>query len=132
MKVFVGVVLPQVAPSGDSTFDLCQGGECVKAGKVSTFGSTTKRADKPAEPRIDEKNFYIAETDVTDVIDKQGWTLKKPLVAKMTYSMVGNLPQPVVIVQELGKGAKMVRGKVILSPKEKRCHYGNLLDRYSS
>ena len=38
VKVFVGVVLPQVAPSGDSTFDLCQGGECVEAGKVSTFG----------------------------------------------------------------------------------------------
>merc|ERR1712179_362970 len=35
VKVFVGVVLPQVAPSGVSTFDLCQGGECVKAGKVS-------------------------------------------------------------------------------------------------
>ena len=87
---------------------------------------------KHAEPRIDEKNFYISETDVTAVIDKQGWTLKRPLVAKMTYSMVGNLPQPVVIVQELGKGGKMVWGKVILSPKEKRSHYGNLLDRYSS
>ena len=132
VKVFVGVVLPQVAPSGVSTFDLCQGGECVKAGKVSTFGSTTKHADKPSEPRIDEKNYYIAETDVTAVMDEQGWTLKKRLVAKMTSSVVGHLPQPVVIEKKLGKGGKMVRGKVILSPNEKRRHYGNLLDKYSS
>ena len=132
VKVFVGVVLPRVAPSGLNSFDLCQGGKCVKAGKVGTFGSTTKHADKPSEPRIDEKNYYIAETDVTAVMDEQGWTLKKRLVAKMTSSVVGHLPQPVVIEKKLGKGGKMVRGKVILSPKEKRSHYGNLLDKYSS
>ena len=132
VKVFVGVVLPRLAPSsGVSTFDLCQAGECVKAGKVSTFGSTTKYVEKPSEPEIDEKHYYIAKTDVTAVMDEQGWTLKKRLVAKMRSSMVGNLPQPVVIVEELGKGGKMVRGKVILSPKEKRRHYGNLLDKYS-
>ena len=131
VKVFVGVVMPIVAPSGVSTFDLCQGGKCVKAGKVSTFGSTTKHVDNPSESRIDDKNFFLMETDVTAVIDEQGWTLKKRLVAKMRSSMVSNLPQPVVIVRELGKDGLMVRGKVILSPKEKRQHYGNLLDEYS-
>ena len=121
VKVLVGVVLPHVAPSGVSTFELCQDGECVKAGQVSTFGSTTKQADKPSEQQIDENNYYIAETEVTAVMDKQGWTVEKDLEAKMTYSMVGNLPQPVVIVP--GR-------RVILSPKEKRSHYGNLLDGY--
>ena len=77
---------------------------------MSTFGSTTKQADKPSEQQIDENNYYIAETEVTAVMDKQGWTVEKDLEAKMTYSMVGNLPQPVVIVP--GR-------RVILSPKEK-------------
>ena len=131
VKVFVGVVMPHVAPSGDSTFDLCQGGKCVEAGKVSTFGSTTDPVDNPPKTQINAKNFYLAEADVTAVIGKQDWTLAKPLVAKMTKSMVGNLPQPVVIVQELGKGGMKVGGKVILSPEEKRSRYGNLLDKYS-
>ena len=132
VKVFVGVVMPHEAPSGDSTFDLCQGEKCVEAGKVSTFGSTTERVDNPPETRIDAKKFYLAETDVTAVMIKQDWTLEKLLVAKMTKSMVGNLPQPVVILQELSKGGMKVGGKVILSPEEKRRRYGNLLDEYSS
>ena len=122
--------MPHQAPSGDSTFDLCQGEKCVEAGKVSTFGSTTEPVDNPPEKKIDAKKFYLAETEVTAVISKQDWTLAKPLVAKMTKSMVGNLPQPVVIVQELGKGGMKVGGKVILSPKENRRRYGNLLDKY--
>ena len=31
VKVFVGVVLPDVAPSGVNAFDLCQGGQCINA-----------------------------------------------------------------------------------------------------
>jgi len=129
-KVFVGVVMPIVAPSGVSTFDLCQGGKCVKAGEVSAFGSTTNRALKPSKSQIDDKNFILMETDVSPVIKEQGWALGKPLVAKMTKSMVGSLPDPVVILRELGKEGLMDRGKVMLSPKEKRRHYGNLLDDY--
>ena len=81
--------------------------------------------------RIDNKSFQLVETQVTHVVDEQGWTLKKPLVAKMTSTMVGNLPQPVVILKEMGKDGIVVNGKVILSPKEKRRHYGNLLQKYS-
>ena len=132
VKVFVGVVMPHVAPSGDSTFDLCQGGKCVAAGKVSSYGSTTERVDNPPENRIDNKKFYLAQTEVTEVMIKQDWTLEKPLVAKMTKSMVGNLPQPVVVLQELSKGGMKAGGRVILSPEEKRQRYGNLLDKYSS
>ena len=131
VKVFVGVVMPQEAPSGESTFDLCQGEKCVEAGKVGTFGATTDPVDNPSGTRIDAESFYLAQTDVTAVIDKQDWTLEKPLVAKMTKSMVRNLPQPVVIVQELGKGGMKAGGKVMLSPEENRRRYGNLLDEYS-
>ena len=81
--------------------------------------------------RIDNKSFQLVETQVTHIVDEQGWTLKKPLVAKMTSTMVGNLPQPVVILKEMGKDGIAVNGKVILSPKEKRRHYGNLLQKYS-
>ena len=130
VKVFVGVVMPRIAPSGVSAFDLCQGGKCVKGGEVSTFGSTTERVENH-KSKIDDKNFHLIETDVTKIVDKQRWTLKKPLVAKMTSTMVGNLPQPVVIRKTMGKGGKMINGTVTFNPKEKRRHYGNLLQKYS-
>ena len=115
VKVFVGVVLPKVAPSGINSFDLCQEGKCVNGGKVGTFGKTTRHADNPSEAHVDGKNFYLTEVDVTEVMDKQGWSLKKQLEAKMTSSMVGNLPEPVVIFKELGKGGKVVRRNATLS-----------------
>ena len=130
LKVYVGVVMPRIAPSGISTFDLCQGSKCVEGGNVSTFGSTSVPLYNH-KSRIDDKNFQLMETEVTHIVDEQGWTLKKPLVAKTTSSIVGNLPQPVVILKEMGKDGIVVNGKVILSPKEKRRHYGNLLQKYS-
>ena len=142
VKVYVGVVLPQVAPSGESTFDLCQDGKCVKAGQVSTFGNTMERIDKPSEKLDGKKNSYLVETDVTALMIEQGWTLKKHLEAKMTSSMVGNLPDPVVSVRELGKGGTMGEGRAIRSSKEKQSAesqteshespYGDLLDEFSS
>ena len=81
--------------------------------------------------RIDNKSFQLVETQVTHIVDEQGWTLKKPLVAKMTSTMVGNLPQPVVIRKTMGKGGKMINGTVTFNPKEERRHYGNLLQKYS-
>ena len=122
--------MPRVAPSGVSAFDLCQGGKCVEGGEVSTFGSTFEPVNN-TQSRIDDKSFLLVETEVTHIVDEQGWTLKKPLVAKNTSTMVGNLPQPVVILKEMGKDGIVVNGKVILSPKEKRRHYGNLLQKYS-
>ena len=126
LKVYVGVVMPRIAPSGFSTFDLCQGGKCVEGGKVATFGSTSVPVENH-KSQIDDKNFQLMKTQVTHIVDEQGWTLKKPLVAKMTSTMVGNLPKPVVSLKELVKGGIAVNRKVTLSPKEKRRHYGNLL-----
>ena len=141
IKVFVGVILPREAPTGINVFDLCQAGTCIKGGKVGTFGKTTKRADAPSETHVDKKNFALTEVDVTEVMVKQGWTLKKPVEAKMTSSVVGNLPKPVVIFKELGEGGKVVDRKVKTpsengsnwrssAVKENR-HYGDLLDKYS-
>ena len=131
VKVLVGVVLSKDSPSGINAFDLCQGGECVKADHVSTFGISSKRADKPSEERIDKKNYQLTEVDVTAVMEKQGWTLEKDLTAKMTSTMMEGLPEPVVILKELGKSGKIVQSKVTLSPKEKRSRYGDLLEGYS-
>ena len=60
-------------------------------------------------------------------------------VAKMTSSLVENLPEPVVIVKELdkdGKTGKDGKGKVTLNPKAKLDDYGegesSLLKKYSN
>ena len=132
VNVYVGVVLPKEAPTGVNAFDLCQGGQCVKASHVSTFGIDAEHADKPSEPRIDKKNYKLTEVDVTAVMVREGWTLKKDLTAKMTSTVMDRLPEPVVILKEVGEGGKVVQGTFILSPKENRGHYGDLLDKYSS
>ena len=63
---------------------------------------------------------------------REGWTLKKDLTTKMTSTVMDKLPEPVVILKEVGEGGKVVQGTFILSPKEKRGLYGDLLDKYSS
>ena len=118
-------------PSGFNTFDLCQEEKCVEGGKFSTFGGVSLSGeDYSGSIDVDKKNYFINEEDVTDVVKKQNWVLEKPLKAKMTDSVLKNLPEPVVIVKEKGEGGKMSKGKVILSPKKKRAEYGNLLDEY--
>ena len=64
------------------------------------------------------------------MVKKQGWSLEKPLVARMTNSVVENLPEPVVIVRQIDKSGKHGQGKITLNPKENRRHYGNLLDKF--
>ena len=68
------------------------------------------------------------------MVDKQGWTLKKPLVARMTKSVEPNLPDPVVIYHQLGKDGDMDQEKasITLSPKENRRRYGDLIKGYST
>ena len=128
--VSVGVVLPQGGHSGINTFDICQDGKCVEGGKLHTYGALNDTAIYEP-PHKDEKNYFLRETDVTDVIAKQGWTLRKPLVAKMTNTVVENSPEPVVILKLIDKSGKYEKhGKITLNPKEKRQHYGNLIDKY--
>ena len=55
---------------------------------------------------------------------------KKPFVARMRKSVVRNLPEPVVIIHELGEEGDLDTEKksLTLSPKEKVGNYGNLID----
>ena len=39
VQVYLGVVVPSVAPSGIHSFNLCQDGDCVNGGSTSTFGA---------------------------------------------------------------------------------------------
>ena len=131
VKVFVGVVLPKKATSGENVFSLCQEDKCVKdAGEVSTFGG--EESEIPVPENVDGKEFYISEIDVTSVMEREGLSFLKPLEAKITSSAVPNLPDPVVITKKIGKSAKGDKGTVIFPTKDKRQRYGNLLDKYSS
>ena len=150
---FVGVVLPKSGHSGNHFYDLCQGEDCVKAGDISVFGGDDPQ-DKyvTLQGGVNDDDFYLhrstagGRAGVTDLMIEQGWSFKKPLVAKMTGSdMSGggstvkekywylNLPEPVVILEwKVGRNLDrdVLKRQFILSPKEKRRNYGNLLDKY--
>ena len=151
--VFVGVVLPKGGHSGTHFYDLCQGEDCVKAGEISVFGGDDPK-DKyvTLQGGVNDDDFYLAGGrfggvgggEVTDLMIEQGWSFKKPLVAKMTgsdtmYGMMEkywylNLPEPVVILEwKVGRshGRDVLKRQFILSPNEKRRNYGNVLDKYN-
>ena len=133
VKVYVGVVMPRLAPGGIHTFNLCQDGNCVKGGRASTWGAFNDVWPKlqPGEV-VDDEKFLIYEAGVSDVLRDEGWSFLKPLEAKMTTNLIKNLPEPVVIIKTFGKGRKIKRIKLRFSPNDKREHFGNLLDKYSS
>ena len=119
-------------PTGSNTFELCQKEECFEGEEFSTFGGTGSYNE--TKPDINQKNHYIMEVDITDLVKKQGWTgQEESLVARMKTSVVENLdlPEPVIIVEPKVKGG-YVKGRVILNPEEEQSHYGNLLDEYSA
>ena len=94
---------------------------------------------------LDDKKFDLTVAPyVTDVMIGQNWSFKKPLVAKMTGSedrvmggtvmekyWYSNLPEPVVILEWTIGLNHVLKIEFIISPKEKRRIYGNLLDNYS-
>ena len=136
VKVYVGVVMARLAPTGMHFFNLCQDGDCVKGGRVSTFGGRAGDWPKlqPGEV-VDDEKFKILEVDVSDVLRDQGWSFFKPLEAKMTTNLIKNLPEPVVIIKafiyEEPGGRKVVEVKLKFNSNETRERYGNLLDKYS-
>ena len=132
VKVYVGVVMPRAESSGVYAFNLCQNDDCVKSGKVSTFGDTGLHTELQPGKVVDKKKFHIVEVGVTDVMVKEGWSFKKPLEAKMIDKVMKNLPEPVVIIKKLGKGRKVISSEVKFSPKEKPERYGNLVNEYST
>merc|ERR1712179_134874 len=104
-----------------------------EAGSVGTFGERRKKGQDYAgsrPPPINNETFFIRDTDVTEIVDKQGWTLKKPLTARMKKSVVPNLPEPVVIHHDLGKDGDMEKQNttIALNPKESPRKYGDLIE----
>ena len=103
----------------------------MEAARVGTFGAAADKSshDYQQPAPIDDKNYFLRDTDVTAVVYEQGWTLEKTLEARMTASVLDNLPEPVVIVKELGREGNMdmEKGTIILSPQENSGSYGNLL-----
>ena len=132
VKVYVGVVMPRIAPSAVYAFSLCQDRKCVNNGTVSTFGDAGVHTRLRPGEIVDNEKFHIVEVDVTDVMVKEGWSFKKSLEAKMINKVMKNLPEPVVIIKTFGKGRKLAESKLKYSSNEKQERYGNLLDKYSS
>ena len=85
-------------------------------------------------PPINNKTYFIRDTDVTAIVHKQGWTLKKPLRARMKKSVLPNLPEPVMIYHDLGEDGDMDKQKttIVLNPEENPHKYGNLISEYES
>ena len=111
--------------------ELCQDGKCVEAARIGTFGAAADKSSRDYQepPPIDDKNYFLRDTDVTAVVYEQGWTLEKTLEARMTASVLDNLPEPVVIVKELGREGNMDMEKdtIVINPQENSRSYGNLL-----
>ena len=108
---------------------------------MGTFGAATGSGggggggggssnDYAETPQIDDRKYFLRDTDVTDVVSEQGWSLDDPITARMTDSVVENLPDPVVIIKKLGEDGKMENVKVTLSPNANPAMYGNLLEGY--
>ena len=86
MPCHVGAVLPKMAPSGVTWFQLCQNGECIPGGQLDTFG-----IDSPqlvdlrvvGQHKVNSTTHYVAESEVTDLLIDQGWfpSLEEPHVA---------------------------------------------------
>ena len=131
-KFSVGVVLPKSAPTGNNNFELCRFGSCVPGGTVGTFGGTTARSSNDYAG-FDDQNYFLRDTDVTDVISEQGWSLDDPITVRMTESVVGNLPEPVVIIKKLSEDGNMDNDKatITLNPKASPARYGNLIKGYA-
>ena len=82
---------------------------------------------------VNKENSYLRDTDVTDVVAKQGWSLKKPLVVKMTKSVGKNLPEPVMMYNHLGKDGDIDQNKssIALNPNADPSRYGDLIEGFT-
>ena len=135
--------MPMTMGSGFHYFEVCQKEKCVEGGRFSTFGGPGWDGSKSP---INKKNHYLREEDITDVIKKQGLSLKSLVVRRTNSSRsvlttsqqkrrkmvpVKNLPEPVILVEQKGLDGEWRKHRVILNPKVKRSYYGDLLDKYS-
>ena len=122
-RIYIGVVTLKMMPSGFTTFDLCLAGRCVDAGKVASFGS---RNSSSTSREVDSSTHKLTEYDVTDLVAEQGWDVDNDLQAVLTSSLVGGLPEPVIIRRFRGQ-----QGEVEMPKDQTLADYGDLLDIYS-
>ena len=125
--MYVGVVLPRESPSGLHRFSLCQGGQCVPAGEVATFGMGMDMDMEPIKGALTTATHTIMEEEVTEVMREQGWYMDKDLEAKMATKLVDNMPAPIIIKKYIGVDGK---GEVSLEYNYNIRDYGDLLDSY--
>ena len=119
-RVYMGVVLPKMAPSGLHLLQLCLAARCVPAGQVATFGARDSRVGGS----VSSKTHYITEVEVTRVVEEQGWEGEE-VEARVESRLLPGLPPPVVVRRFTGG-----EGEVRLGQLEEEV-YGDLLDKYT-
>ena len=135
MPCHVGAVLPKMAPSGVTWFQLCHNGECIPGGQLDTFGIDSPQSVDlrvVGQHKVNSTTHYVAESEVTNLLIDQGWfpSLEEPLVARFLEGVLENVPQPCVIIKTLNNNGAFVHVDVTLHPNEKQSNYGDLITTY--
>ena len=149
LRFFVGGVIPRMADSGSTLFQVfeekkqakkniysgIEGKNWINGGSFDTFGRSSPQPvdllgiGRLAQRRADSKNAFIAELEVTNVLVAEDWSPDKPLVARLFSGILKEVPQPLVIVKEL-RSDLWVPISVTLYPSESIVNYGDLLVSY--
>ena len=137
MPCHVGAVLPKMAPSGVTWFQLCQNSECIPGGQLETFGIDSPQSVDlrvVGQHKVNSTTHYVAESEVTNLLIDQGWfpSLEEPLVARFSEGVLENVPQPCVIIKTLNNNGAFVHTKVTLHPDETPSNYGDLINTYGA
>ena len=151
LRFFVGGVIPKMAGSGSTLFQLFQDKKQAKTmkdgespskekkwifgGSFDTFGRSSPQPvnllgkGRSARRKADSKNAVITELEVTNVLVEEDWSPDKPLIARLLSGILKDVPQPLVIVKEL-RSDLWVPVLVTLNPSESIDNYGDLLVPY--
>ena len=151
LRFFVGGVIPKMAGSGSTLFQLFQDKKQAKTmkdgespskekkwifgGSFDTFGRSSPQPvdllgkGRSARRKADSKNAVITELEVTNVLVAEDWSPDKPLIARLLSGILKDVPQPLVIVKEL-RSDLWVPVLVTLNPSESIDNYGDLLVPY--
>ena len=79
---------------------------------------------------MNSTTHYIAESEVTNVLIEEKWSPEDPLVARLFYGVIKDVPQPCVIIKELQDDNVYVPMTVNLHPEENVDNYGDLVHSY--
>ena len=136
MHCHVGAVLPKMAPSGRTLYQLCQKKKCTRAGQFGTFGMEFSEPVNLLDMsglgkwRVTSKTHFIVELEVTIILNQEQWSSEEPLVARLSYGVLKDVPQPLVVIKQLQSDNVFVPMIVNLHPKENVDNYGDLVQSY--